>query len=190
MPDPADLLYFKLLVVRCQAGDRFAIEELVARCQPRLRAFLAKMLPRSHSVDDASQDVWMDVFRDLKSLVDPGAFVPWMYRIARNRAFRVLRRSNLPTSAIDDVAMTQADEQDQFDVEDVEQVRKALDDLVPEHREVLLLRFIEDMSYDDIARVVQIPVGTVRSRIHNAKRTLRRIIEEQLQRKTPLPRTT
>jgi RNA polymerase sigma-70 factor (ECF subfamily) len=174
-----DRVYWKVLLLRCQVGDRGAFEELVAQCQPRLRAFLAKMLSGKANVDDVTQDVWMEVFRDLRKLNDPGAFLPWMYRIARNRAFRALRRKTHPTIPIDETdAISQATDERDFGADDARAVHAALDRLIPEHREVLLLRFIEDMSYDDIAKVIDVPIGTVRSRIHNAKRILRGIIEE------------
>src|SRR6266576_6686531 len=114
-----DRVYWKVLLVRCQVGDRGAFEELVTQCQPRLRAFLGKMLPQTQNVDDAVQDVWMDVFRDLRKLNDPGAFLPWMYRIARNRAFRLLRRKAHSTIPIDETdAMVQATGDTEFGAED------------------------------------------------------------------------
>lgn len=180
MADRADRFYFKMLVVRCQVGDRCAFAELVAEFQPRLRAFLGKMLGDAHQADDVAQDVWMDVFRDLRRLAEPDSFIPWMYRIARNRAFRTLRKKAHPTIPIDEEATAaQASDEPDFTSEDAQAVHAAIDRLIPEHREVLLLRFIEDMSYEQIAAVVGAPVGTVRSRIHNAKRTLRRMIEAQ-----------
>src|SRR5436189_4446507 len=103
MSSLADRVYWRVLVVRCQAGDRTAFEELAARCQPRLRAFLYKMLPRHQSVDDLAQEVWMDVFRDLRRLADPGAFLPWFYRIARNRAFRILRGRQQTIGSLDNL---------------------------------------------------------------------------------------
>ena len=173
-----DRVYLKLLAVRCQVGDGAAFTELVSLLQPRLRAFLGKLLADSHRVDDLAQDVWLDVFRDLKRLSDPGAFLPWIYRIARNRAFRVLRARVHPTFSIDETReIAQVTAEPQFTPDDARAVHSALDQLIPEHREVLLLRFIENMSYDDIAAVVGCPIGTVRSRIHNAKLHLRRIIE-------------
>ena len=187
MPDRADRFYFELLIVRCQIGDRCAFAELVSQYQPRLRAFLGKMLGQSQHLDDLTQEVWMDVFKDLKRLSNPGAFLPWMYRIARNRAFRMLRKRTHPTVSIDEVdGKAQAAEEPEFGSDDVRAVHLALDRLIPEHREVLLLRFIEDMSYDDIAAVVQVPLGTVRSRIHNAKLNLRRIIEQDMPDRSPL----
>jgi len=117
------------------------------------------------------------VFRDLPRLSDPAAFSPWLYRIARNRAFRALRGRE-PMAPIEnhDVAGNDTDDAD-FTAEDGQAVHAALDQLAAEQREVLLLRFIEDMSYDEIAEVIDCPIGTVRSRLHNAKRALRRILQ-------------
>ncbi|MDP9172571.1 MAG: sigma-70 family RNA polymerase sigma factor [Planctomycetota bacterium] len=175
MTDLADRLNRRLLVIRCQVGDAAAFEELVGFFQPRLRGFLFKMVRGRQSVNDLAQDVWMDVFRDLGTLSNPEAFVPWFYRIARNRAFRALRRRPIMTEPIEPDAL--ADETIDFTAEEAGAVHAALDELIPEHREVLLLRFMEEMSYEEIAGVVGCAVGTVRSRIHNGKVALRRIIE-------------
>jgi RNA polymerase sigma-70 factor, ECF subfamily len=180
MADLADRFYWKVLVVRCQVGDRLALEEMVGQCQPRLRGFLHKMLPGGQNLDDLAQEVWMDVFRDLPRLADPGAFLPWFYRIARNRVFRTFRRRSEPIGSIQDMNVAPAREAEpDFSAEDAQAVHAALDQLSPEHREVLLLCFMEEMSYDQIASVVDCPIGTVRSRIHSAKRELRKIVERQ-----------
>jgi RNA polymerase sigma-70 factor (ECF subfamily) len=179
MADQLDSLYWKLLVIRCQAGDRAAFEELVAHCQARIRGFLFKLIGGGERVDDLAQEVWMDVFRDLPKLNDPGAFLPWLYRIARNRAFRVLRRRARPFGSIEQIDIAErTDAPDDFTTEDAAAVHSALDRLGPEHREVLLLRFIDDLSYEQIAAVVGCQMGTVKSRLHNAKRALRRVLEK------------
>lgn len=171
-------LYLQVLVVRCQLGDRGAFAQIVSVCQPRLRAYLNKMLPGRHDVDDVAQEVWADVFKDLGTISKPGSFLPWMYRIAHNRAARMMRSSRPPTASLDDVKEAgEADDRVEFSPEDAQAVHDALAQLSDAHREVLLLRFLEDMSYEDIAVVLQRPVGTVRSRIHNAKAALRRILE-------------
>jgi RNA polymerase sigma-70 factor (ECF subfamily) len=177
MNELADRLYFKLLVVRCQVGDRAAFEELVTRCQPRLRGFLYKMLSRQDKIDDLAQEIWMDVFRDLRRLKNPDAFLSWFYRIAHNRVFSLLRKREPPAS-IENVEIVE-ETTEEFTAEDAQAVHAALDQLLSEHREVLLLRFMEEMSYDDIAQVIACPLGTVRSRIHNAKRQLKTILERQ-----------
>jgi RNA polymerase sigma-70 factor (ECF subfamily) len=184
MIDPVELLYERVLVVRCQAGDESAFEELVERYAPRLRYFASKLLGserqgrRSLQAEDCLQDVWLDVFRGLPRLTDPQAFRAWIYRIARDRAFGLLRKSQRLEQSLGeiDVLDESADEED-FSPEDAARIHAALDQLPPEQREVLVLRFLEEMSYDEIARVTSQPLGTVRSRIHYGKRALRRALE-------------
>ena len=181
MADRLNSFYWKVLVVRCQIGDCSAFEELVAACQPRLRGFLFKLVGGLEAVDDLAQEVWVDVFHDLPRLANPDAFLPWFYRIARNRAYRLFRRRGQTVESLDAQEMTVAEEEDpadEFTAEDAKAVHEALDRISPEHREVLLLRFMEDMSYDDIAAVVGCHVGTVKSRLHHAKQTLRAILEK------------
>jgi RNA polymerase sigma-70 factor (ECF subfamily) len=182
MSDVADRLYRSLLILRCQAGDRLAFEELIAGYGPGLRYFLEKMLRETHTADDVFQEVWLDVFRGIAKLTDPQAFPAWLYRIARNRVYAELRRRRpeiLPADEMDVIPNEETHEAD-FTAEDASRVHAALDQLGPEHREILLLRFIEEMSYEDIARVTDCQVGTVKSRLHYAKRALRRLIERNL----------
>jgi RNA polymerase sigma-70 factor (ECF subfamily) len=82
MADLARCLYLRILIVRCQVGERAALEELIAQVNPRLRGFLHKLLSRPERVDDVAQDVWLDVFRGLPKLENVDAFFPWFYRIA------------------------------------------------------------------------------------------------------------
>lgn len=178
MTSPVDWLHERLLVLRCQAGDPLAFEELVALYQPRLRYFLRAMLRGNCEVDDHLQEIWLDVYRGIARLSEPAAFAAWLYRIARNRAFRVLRKRREPPRSLDGIDLpAKEDEEMHWSAEDAEYVHAALDSLAPEHREVLLLRFIEEMSYEDIARVTDCPIGTVRSRLHYAKRALRGVLE-------------
>jgi RNA polymerase sigma-70 factor (ECF subfamily) len=177
MNDPADQIYERLLVLRCQAGDDAAFSELVERYQPRLRYYLRKMLAGSAAAEDAAQDVWYDVVRAVPRLANPGAFRAWLYRIARDRAWRILRRRPPPHTPIDEVEVAANGQADDFTPEDAARVHAALDRLAPEHREVVVLRFVEDMSYEEIAKVAGCPLGTVRSRLHHAKRALRRALE-------------
>jgi RNA polymerase sigma-70 factor (ECF subfamily) len=182
MPDLVDRLYLRIVVIRCQVGDRGALEELIGRLHPRLRGFLQKLLTGPGDVDDVAQDVWFDVFRGLPKLENVDSFLPWFYRIARNRAYRLLRRRKGHMESIERIdAVASEQPEDEFSAEDASRVYAALDRLTAEHREVLLLRFIEQMSYDDLARVTGCPIGTVRSRIHNAKRGLREILNREEQ---------
>src|SRR4051812_18984292 len=99
--DSQDRLYESLLVLRCQTRDEAAFVELVSRYHARLRRFLAQMLRDEHAVEDVLQDVWLDVFRGIGKLRDANALVAWLFRIARDRAFRVLRRRGISTVPLD-----------------------------------------------------------------------------------------
>jgi RNA polymerase sigma-70 factor (ECF subfamily) len=176
MNDELDLIYERVLVVRSQAGDEAALAELVGRYDTRLRYFLRKLA--GQPADDLLQDVWLDVVRHLPRLSDPQAFRAWVYRIARDRAFGLLRRSQR-TEHLGDTDLPDAtDDTNGFDAEDAARIHAALDLLPPEQREVLVLRFVEAMSYEQIARVTSQPLGTVRSRLHYAKAALRTILEK------------
>jgi RNA polymerase sigma-70 factor (ECF subfamily) len=173
-----DQLNERMLIARCQAGDHVAFEEIVARYQPRLTFYVGKLVRDSGIVDDLLQDIWLDVFRSFGKLADPAAFPAWIYRIARDRAYRQFRRPREPTAVDADQLATPTDEAS-FSPEEIEDVYECMDALTDEHREVLVLRFLEDMSYDDIAAVTSCNVGTVRSRLHYAKATLRAAINRR-----------
>src|SRR4051812_43806030 len=143
MGGTTDEIYERVLVLRCQAGDAAALVELVERYQPRVRYFLRKMLAGAAAAEDVAQDVWADVVRAVPRLANPGAFCPWLYRIARDRAWRYLRRRPPPHQSIETVEVADNGAADEFTAEDVARVHAALDQLVPEHREVVVLRYVE-----------------------------------------------
>lgn len=177
MSDAAARLHERVLVLRCQAGDESAFMELVEIYHARLHSYLRTLLRSADRVDDALQEVWFDVFRSVPKLADPSAFSAWVYRIAHNRAMRELRQRrphDVPLEGNEPFEETG----DNVDISEVnaDRIHAALDQLAPEHREVLLLRFMNDMTYEDIALVTGCPVGTVRSRIHYAKSALRRAL--------------
>jgi RNA polymerase sigma-70 factor, ECF subfamily len=179
MTDAADRLHEQLLALRCQAGDENAFEELVARYHPRLRYYLRRMLPRADHTDDVLQEVWIAAFRALPRLADPASLTAWLYRIARNKA-SVQWRARPPERSFDlsDLA-EEPSETNEFRKEDAQEIHASLDQLTPEQREVLVLRFLEDMTYEQIAKVTGCPVGTVRSRLYYAKSALRQAIERR-----------
>jgi RNA polymerase sigma-70 factor (ECF subfamily) len=151
MSNSADRLYERVLLLRCQAGDEAAFEELVGIYSPRLGYYLRKMLRETDRAEDALQEVWLQVFRGLPKLADPGAFPAWLYRIARDRGCRELRERR-PLRPLEETDLVE-ESGDDLRLEDAEYIHVALDELAPEHREVLVLRFLEDMTYEDVARV-------------------------------------
>ena len=182
MADPEKRLYEQVLVLRCQTGDETAFAQLVERYGPRLRYYLHKTFGRREGVEDALQDVWFTVFRKVRDLEDPGAFTTWLYRIAQRRAYSVLRQRRPPFRPVEEaeqVTDPNAEESD-FSPEDGQRIHAALDELTLEHREILVLRFLEDMAYEDIATVTGCQMGTVKSRLYYAKRALRGILERSV----------
>ena len=178
----AQHLYEQTLVVRTQLGDEAAFRELLALYSPRLLAFARKMMSGSADlVEDLAQEIWVAIFRGLPTLLDVTKFRPWAFRIARDRIYREFRRRKLPFIAMQEVDVEDFAETSEPDpVVEPEELQHCLGVLSPEHREVLVLRFFEEMDYEEIARVTSSTLGTVRSRIHYAKRALRRAFEEKL----------
>lgn len=174
MANATDRLYERLLVLRCQAGDQAAFEELIRRYDQRLRYYLRRMLPGEDRVADALQETWFDVFRKAPRLRDPAAFPAWLYRIARNHANLQHRRAPRQEEPLLEENLRQTDTAEEFSAEDAAGIHAALGRLSPEHREVLVLRFMEQMTYEQIAEVTGSRLGTVQSRIHYAKAALRR----------------
>jgi RNA polymerase sigma-70 factor (ECF subfamily) len=175
-----DQLYERLLVLRCQTGDEEAFAEIVGHYQPRLRYYARKMLYGVSDPDDVLQDIWLEVFRAIPRLQHIGAFRAWLYGIARARVARVFRRRRLSFESFDETDLANScDDSQAIAAEDAESVHAALDRLASSQREVLVLRYLEAMSTEEIAEIVQCPVGTVRSRLHYAKRSLREQLEKE-----------
>ena len=91
--ESAEQLYERILLCRCQGGDEAALRELVAKYSPGLRFYLRRLTRNEHAADDLLQETWWDAYRKLGSLQNPSAFAAWIYRIARDKAYRLLRRA-------------------------------------------------------------------------------------------------
>jgi RNA polymerase sigma-70 factor (ECF subfamily) len=164
--------YELTLVVRSQIGDEAAFAELLGMYSPRLRFYVSKMLGEQHqSAEDLLQEIWLSAFRGLPKLNDAAAFHAWLFRIARDRVCREFRRKRIDFTPLGAEELESAVAEYEEAV-DPEAVHLQLDGLSTAHREALVLRFIEGMSYEEIARVTGHTLGTVRSRIHYAKRVL------------------
>ena len=191
MTDSVKRPYEQLLVLRCQAGDEAAFAELVGRFHPRLVYYVRRMLGEVHAAEDVLQDVWLTVYRQLATLRDPRALRVWLYRIARRAVVAQLRRARRWVE-LDEAALVDAADapDDAFGPDAAAQIHAALARLEPIHRDVLVLRFVEELSYEDIAQVTGCPVGTVRSRLHYAKVILHAELRRtNLSRRGGLPST-
>jgi len=168
MSDPAHRVYDALLIVRYQAGDDAALEELIRRHESAVRASVVRWLGGNPpAVDDICQQVWIEVVKGLARLDRPMAWQAWLSRIARTQVALHLRkreRATVPLDALCDPAAAIPDEP--FDWE---RLRAAVQDLGEPYASMLRMRFWESYSYEQIAEALQIPIGTVRSRLHWAR---------------------
>lgn len=174
------LVHERLLVVQSQARDSAAFRELVGRYEKRLAYYINRMTGDSTDAFDVMQEVWILVFRRLNTLKAPEAFRVWLYRIAHDVTVSHLRRQQkLPQPMSDELDFSaEVEEWDEMQAfENAELIHQTLSQLAPAHREVLTLRFLEGLDLSEIADVVGCEIGTVKSRLHYAKRALRRGIE-------------
>jgi len=171
----------RLLVLCAQAGDRTAFSALVELYDRRLLYFIRRMLGETSDALDVLQTVWLTVHRKLAGLRAPEAFRVWLYRVTHDQAITELRRrSRWPISVDQLESLPPVDDSslDKTAFENAELVHKGLADLSIDHRRVLTLRFLEEMSLAEIAEVVGQNEGTIKSRLHYAKLALRKRIEE------------
>src|SRR5262245_19689276 len=180
----------QLLVLRAQLGARDAYARLVERHDARLLFFLRRIVGRTADAEDVRQKVWLTVVRKLGTLEHPAAFRTWLYRIARHQAISWLRSRRIEVT-LDETDLGDAAEPEDTDdelglaAEDAAAIYAALDTLSPRHREMLALRYLGGLRYDEIARVLDCPVGTVRSRIHYARAALRAALAPTQRRDVP-----
>ncbi|HEX6963920.1 MAG TPA: sigma-70 family RNA polymerase sigma factor [Lacipirellula sp.] len=169
------------LVEAALKGDRDAFGDLVVRYQDRLFNTMLRIAGSREDAADAVQDAFVQAYRKLDSFRGDAQFFTWLYRIAMNIALS-RRRRRRPVSSLD-VAKTDAGDEPMDAAtgpddrmladEQAAQVHAALADLGDQHRKILVLRELEGCSYEVIADILELPVGTVRSRLFRARMQLR-----------------
>jgi RNA polymerase sigma-70 factor (ECF subfamily) len=168
-----------VLILRCQIGDKDAYAELIDRYHRPLRYFISHLSDNTEMAEDIFQDTWVSVIRKIHTLRNLDAFPSWLYRIARNMVYQQLRRKKKLSEFKENIIVADETENGVFSPEDAAQIHKCLKELHPEQREVLVLRFLEQMSYLQIADVLDCNLNTVKSRIYYAKIALKRKMEEK-----------
>lgn len=169
----------KRLVIQSQKRDKRAFEQLLDLYENKLIYYIRRMIGESEESYDVLQEIWILVFKKLGTLNAPEAFRVWLYKIAHDVTVSYLRKlKKWPSQIADEVFSTEIDEWNEFEaLENVEIVHQTLEQLSPIHREVLTLRFLEDLELSEIANITQCDIGTIKSRLHYAKRSLRKKIE-------------
>lgn len=177
------------LIDEALAGASAAFGQLVVKYQDRLYNTVAHVLGSADEAQDVVQDAFVQAFLKLESFERESAFYTWLYRIAFNLAV-TRRRREKPTLSVDQ-AREQTGEEPQSrcsspaarleQQERARQVQAALATLTEEHRTILVLREIDGCCYETIAEILELPVGTVRSRLHRARMQLRDQLKALLQ---------
>ena len=178
----SNAIHEKLLVLRAQAREEDAFQQLVIRYERRILYYVHRILGNDANRADVMQEIWLKVFLKIASLRSPEAFRVWLYKIAHDVAVSELRkqcRHEKTTSLTEQTANGEdASDWDELELlENAEQVHKALGKLSVPHREVLTLRFLEELDLAEMAEIVGCGVGTIKSRLHYAKSAMRKLLE-------------
>lgn len=172
------------LVQRCRKGDVSAFETLTLKYQQQVFNLAYRLTSRSDLVEDIAQEVFLKCFRSLGRFQGRSSFATWLYRITVNTSInfaRLARRRGALEVEGPDVYEERFDFLRERDPEperslELRQIRREISEqislLSPEHRAVLVLRDVEGFSYEEIAAVLDCPVGTVRSRLSRAREAL------------------
>ncbi|MFQ3592542.1 MAG: sigma-70 family RNA polymerase sigma factor [Gemmataceae bacterium] len=177
------------LIAECLQGQEAAFGELVRRYQDRLYNAVYRIVHNAEDAQDVVQEAFFHAYQALDSFKGDAQFFTWLCRIAINAAisFRRRRKITVPIefrpegemliSPVDE--SEGADPTHQMDrAEQGQRLHLALAQLSQEHRTVLVLKDMEGMKYEEMAEMLQVPIGTIRSRLHRARLELRAILEE------------
>jgi RNA polymerase sigma-70 factor (ECF subfamily) len=179
MADDRDSLPDDLLVVQCQQGDVASFESLVLRWQQPLLHYCWRLTGDWAAAQDAVQETWLVIIRGISALRDVPRFRAWLFRIASHKCQDQYRRSQSSQRAVHELqrqpqtAITVATANSgKMDLE------AAFSRLPPESRTVLALMYLQDFSVGEMAEVLSLPEGTVKSRLYHARQQLRQLMEK------------
>ena len=172
------------LITAAQQGDQHAFDELVRRHREAVITVVYRMCGDVHLAEDAAQEAFVRAWQHLPTYQPRSPFRNWVYRIAINAALDTLRAVRQEREPVDADAAASADDGPEALVERAEQaegVRQAVLNLPPASRAVLVLREYEGLSYREIADTLDIPIGTVMSRLNYARERLRQALAPWLE---------
>jgi RNA polymerase sigma factor (sigma-70 family) len=171
------------LIRRAQHHDHEAFRQIVERYHDLVARTARSLLGNRALAEDAAQEAWLDVWRGLSRFQSGAAFRPWLLAIVANRCRMLMRRAALATTTLEDgeaMLLPSADDVVWSAIrrETGKEILTALKTLSPEHRRVLALRYFADLDIGEIAAVLGIPDGTVKSRLHRALANIRAAMPE------------
>lgn len=178
------------LIADCLSGRTAAFGELVRRYQDRLFNTVYRLTDNAEDAQDIVQDTFLNAYQSLESFKGDSLFFTWLYRIAVNTAISLKRKQRVALSI--DASRNGNSPHEPLDGSDFSQpglaleraeqerrIQEALNRLSPEHRAVLILKDMEGQKYESMAEILQVPIGTIRSRLHRARLELRELLHTQ-----------
>jgi RNA polymerase sigma-70 factor (ECF subfamily) len=174
------------LIRQAQQGDLRSFDVLVRRYQKRVYFVAYRMVKNHDAADDIAQETFINAYGAIKSFKPGHSLYTWLYRICMNLAINHLKRSKFvvsesqfeeKASPLEREAATPDPAEDFASREMERKIELAIDSLPPKHKAVLLLRVYEDLSYEQIARTLNISVGTVMSRLFRARARLQEMLK-------------
>ncbi len=172
-----DQISDQILVLRCREGDENAFDQLVGQWQERLWHHAFRLTGQEDAAWDVTQESWMGIARGVNSLQDAAAFPGWAYKIVSNKCRDWIRREQRRRRGIQGYG-EQFVEVSTDGTETFASLREALDKLSPPDQTIISLRYEEGFDTTEIAGILGIPEGTVRSRLHYTRKRLRTLLEE------------
>jgi len=165
-------------VLRAQSGDREALNELLKTIQEPLYRYISTLVREPTPAEDILQEVFIRIYRKLGWLREPKVFRAWAYQIATRETFRYLKRERHWADQVRDEEILKTipalPARAEFAAELTEQLPQLIANLSPASRAVIVLYYLEEMSLDETAAVLEIPIGTVKSRLAYGLESLRR----------------
>ncbi|MEM1144545.1 MAG: RNA polymerase sigma factor [Pseudomonadota bacterium] len=167
------------LVSGARSGDAAATEKLVRLLQPRLLSHAHRLLDDADGARDVTQAAWIDILRGLPRLRDASAFHVYALRIVSRKVARVIRGKQRDRHLANDWAVTCVTEEPSLGERDADAsaVRAAMARLKPAHSATLALFYLEGMTVSEVAASMDVPVGTVKTRLMHAREQLRHVLE-------------
>lgn len=174
------------LIQSALAGNSQSFEVLVARYQDRLYTAMIGVVGSTDEAEDVVQEAFIQAYLKLDTFQQNSRFFTWLYRIAFNFALARRRRFRGHMSLEESREVSGSEPSSRFEspdgrmsrTEDISLVHQALEKLTEDHRAILVLREMEDMAYEEIAEVLKISIGTVRSRLNRARLALKQQLEK------------
>jgi RNA polymerase sigma-70 factor (ECF subfamily) len=169
-----------MLVEACLRGDRHAFDELVDRYEGPLFSATYRITGSVEDAMDATQNAFVNAYEKLHTFNPSYRFFSWIYRIAVNQALNLVGRRRDQARLSEDEPTADRDPADVFDSIEVRgQIKRALLELEPHYRTVIVLKHLEGFSYREIGELLEIPAKTVKSRLFTARQRLRAMLTER-----------